>query len=241
MRNMLAQPWALSLRNVLRHNPIAQMIYQRWMARHPYEERFQHRLLHSVGPSTSVWDVGANVGFYTQQFLDRGARHVTAFEPAPEAVLELRRRFGLASACDGRVTIIPAGLSDTSGLVRFSADGASALNRIVDVGQTGRDDSVNNVKVAVLRADAMLKDYGIAVPNLVKIDVEGFELEVLRGFGELLGSPKLRSVFVEVHFRRLHERGLNTAPTEIVSLLTGHGFQVEWLDLSHACATRDRH
>ena len=78
MRSLLARRWAIRLRNNLRQNSLAQMIYQRWMAARTYEQRFGDRLLSSVGPSTYVWDIGANVGLYTQQILDRGARHVIA-------------------------------------------------------------------------------------------------------------------------------------------------------------------
>jgi FkbM family methyltransferase len=209
------------------------------MSSHAYEQRFREKLLASVNPATTVWDIGANVGLYTQEFLDHGAREVVAFEPAPEAVMELRRRFEASSAGAGRITIIPVGLSDTCGQVQFSADGSSTLNRIVEKKPvTACGQVVNTVEVSVLRADVAINTYGILAPNLVKIDVEGFELEVLRGFGELLDSPELRAIFVEVHFALLHERGLGSAPTEIVSLLTGHGFEVEWLDLSHACAMR---
>jgi len=238
MRNIIGQPWALRLRNNLRHSTLARSLYSRWMARHSYEDRFRQRLLASVDSTTTVWDIGANVGLYTQQFLDHGARHVIAFEPAPDAIRELRRRFGDAHAGASRLTIVPAGLSDHCGAVRFSADGSSALNRIVRASQSTCDSLVNTVDINVMRADAALNSCGIAVPNVVKIDVEGFELEVLRGFGALLDSAELHSIFVEVHFALLHERGLGSAPTEIVALLTRHGFRVEWLDLSHACALR---
>jgi hypothetical protein len=125
--------------------------------------------------------------------------------------------------------------------VQFSADRSSTLNRIIEKPGAPSAQLVKTVEVSVLRPDVAIRTYGVAVPNLVKVDVEGFELEVLRGFGELLDSPELRSIFVEVHFTLLHERGLGSAPTEIVSLLTRHGFKVEWLDLSHLCAVRSRH
>jgi len=237
--DVLGRPWALRLRNVLRQNSLARALYSRWMASHAYEERFRERLLGGVdGASTTVWDIGANVGLYTQQILERGAGHVVAFEPAPDAIQELRRRFEGATAASQRVTIVPVALSDTCATVHFSADGSSALNRIMDENTAPAHNGGNSVEVSVLRADVALKTYGIPAPNVVKIDVEGFELEVLRGFGELLSQPQLRLILIEVHFALLKERGFESAPTEIVALLARHGFKTEWLDLSHVCGTR---
>ncbi|NEQ84963.1 MAG: FkbM family methyltransferase [Moorea sp. SIO2I5] len=40
-------------------------------------------------------------------------------------------------------------------------------------------------------------------PNILKIDVEGFEIEVLKGMQTVLASSTLRAVFIEVHFKLL--------------------------------------
>ena len=233
-KHLLAQPWVIRLRNRARHNPLLRALYRRWMAKSDYEERFSHRLMSGVGTSTVVWDIGANVGLYTQQFLDRGALHVAAFEPAPDAVVALRARFGPSSLYAERVTIVPTALSDTVGTARFSANGTSVTNRLV----AGDADSAHAVETAVTRADRTAMEYRLPRPNLVKIDVEGFELEVLRGFGDMLGEAELRGIFVEVHFSQLHERGLDSAPTEIEALLAANGFVVEWADLSHVVGVR---
>jgi len=233
-RHLLAQPWVIWLRNRTRNNPLVRSVYRRWMASHDYEERFAERLMSSVGASMVVWDIGANIGLYTEQFLKRGALHVAAFEPAPEAVAALRARFGSSSTSAQRVTIVPAALSDSVGTARFAANGTSVTNRLV----SGEADRTHAVEIPVSRADRVATEYQLPRPNLVKIDVEGFELEVLRGFGEMLREPELQGIFVEVHFTQLHERVLDSAPTEIESLLVANGFAVEWVDLSHVVALR---
>jgi hypothetical protein len=48
-----------------------------------YEDKFAAALLRSVRPNDCVWDIGANVGFYTEQ-LSQLARFVVAFEPIAE-------------------------------------------------------------------------------------------------------------------------------------------------------------
>jgi hypothetical protein len=77
-----------------------------------------------------------------------------------------------------------------------------------------------------------------APPNVVKIDVEGFEAEVLRGFGALLERPSLRAVCVEVHFALLDTRSERNAPAEIERRLYAAGFRCRWADHSHLVAVR---
>jgi len=233
--NLLAHPWMIGLRNRTRHNPMVRMLYQRWMAAHDYEERFANRMLSAITESTVVWDVGANVGLYVSQLLERGARHVVAFEPAPEAVAALRARFGASLPYSQKVTIVPWALSDRGGKAHFAARGADVTNSLA-CRDTQRADVI---EIEVFRADEAAQILRLPCPNLVKIDVEGYELEVLRGFGSLLQQAELQRVFVEVHFSQLHERGLDSAPTDISTLLAKNGFYLEWLDLSHLCGVRD--
>jgi hypothetical protein len=72
----------------------------------------------------------------------------------------------------------------------------------------------------------------------VKIDVEGFELEVVRGMQDLLRASSCRHVFVEVHFLKLQERGLANAAKELCRVLGSLGFAVSWIDASHLHARR---
>lgn len=234
MRNALATPWMIAARNAVRHNSFARAVYRRWMASRDYEENFRAKLLDSLDADSVVWDVGANVGLYTREFLERGVRHVVAFEPSPDAIAALRERHGTDRS---RVTLVQAALSDRSGTIDFAATGASPTNRIA-VGPSSHSGGV--IKVAAMRADQARERLGLPMPNVVKIDVEGFELEVIEGFGDLLERAELRVLFTEVHFSLLHERGLDHAPAEIETLLGSHGFKVEWLDLSHFCALRQR-
>ena len=118
---MLASPLMVTWRNRVRLNPVARWIYQRWMASHDYEDRFGERLLAAVDDTAVVWDIGANVGLYTTQFLARGAPQVVCFEPAPEAVRTLETKF----AREPRVRICPVALADADGTAALVAAGAA--------------------------------------------------------------------------------------------------------------------
>jgi Methyltransferase FkbM domain len=102
-------------------------------------------------------------------------------------------------------------------------------------GLAQRSEQSRAIEVSVGRGDDFRSP---RPPCVVKIDVEGFELEVLHGMSGVLADPALRAIFVEVHFLELANRGLPNAPADIVSLLRAAGFVVRWLDPSHVGATR---
>lgn len=85
----------------------------------------------------------------------------------------------------------------------------------------------------------MLDSGEVLPPNVIKIDVEGFEYEVIEGLSAYLSSPTVKSIGIEVHFGILEERGLSQAPRWIERLLNGKGFVVTWADPSHIIATRN--
>jgi len=93
------------------------------------------------------------------------------------------------------------------------------------------------VPVAICRGDTMCNRLG-RIPNVIKMDVEGFEEEVLQGMGEILVSPLLRSILIEVHFMKLELRGRATAPIRIEKLLRKTGFATNWVDASHLVGKR---
>lgn len=234
--SLLAHPRVVAWRNRLRKNTMIRGLYKRWVAGHAYEERFASGLLDAVNAGTIVWDVGANVGLYTRRFLEREAQHVVCFEPAPDAVATLRRQFGAGTPFEGRVCVVPVALARSRGTLRFAADGASPTNHLIR-----SSDTAGTIEVQVRAGDDVLRDHRLPHPHVIKIDVEGFELDVLEGLsGAVLADPQLRAVFVEVHFALLNERGLDDAPARICRLLGERGFTVRWLDPSHIGAVRAR-
>ena len=74
------------------------------------------------------------------------------------------------------------------------------------------------------------------------LEISGFDeisgLEVISGMSEILKNKQLKAGCIEVHFRRLDERGVGHAPREIENRLKRAGFSVNWCDPSHIIATR---
>ncbi len=195
-----------------------------------YEERFDAALLGAIHRGDTVWDIGANVGLYTEKFAQRveSGGHVVAFEPSPRNAEALRKRFTDAS----HVTICPVALAEQTGTATFYVNGS--IDGTTDSLVERTADAVPH-EVEVHRGDEFLSRFP---PNVIKIDVEGFELEVLRGMHDVLASHGLRSVLIEVHFGILSDRGLPGAPAELTALLRKAGLATSWVDSSHLIGSR---
>jgi FkbM family methyltransferase len=139
-----------------------------------------------MGPGDLVFDVGANVGDRTAVFRELDAR-VVAVEPQPECVRRLRRRF----RNDPAVTVEAEALGREEGIVDMAVSSAShTLSSLSPewmdaVRESGRFSDVKwdgTQQVRVTTLDALIKRYG--KPSFCKIDVEGYELDVLLGLTE---------------------------------------------------------
>jgi len=196
-----------------------------------YETRYDSNFSSALRQGDCVWDVGANIGYYTKLFSDRVGElgQVFAFEPSP---VNFKR---LVSACAsiGNATLFPYGLGAEDGKFRFQqgADELGATSRIVETESEG-------MTVAIRSGTSLISSGEAPVPNAIKIDVEGFEYEVLEGLREYIQSPQLRLIGIEVHFHILKERGIPQIPQQIEVLLNSNGFSVSWSDSSHIIAIR---
>jgi len=161
----------------------------------------------TVRPGAVVFDVGANVGSYTLLFAiwAGAAGRVFAFEPAPDAREGLRQHLRLNGLTD-RVEIVKAAASSAPGTARFEVDGANGANAIALHRDTSSDRFID---VDTTTIDAFCECHGVW-PDVIKIDVEGAELDVLKGARGVLGRPGVQ-VFVEFHPRVWAARGITPA------------------------------
>jgi FkbM family methyltransferase len=189
--------------------PLVRLVEPRTTRRNRRDD-YALRLLLSftLRPDSCCVDVGSNDGAMLEDFLRLApdGRHV-AFEPLPHLAERLRLRF---PAADVRETA----LSDRSGRASFTfVRSRPAYSGFRERSYPG-DEELEQIEVQVERLDDVLPvDY---VPTLVKIDVEGAELEVLRGARETLRAHRPLVVFE-------HGKGAadhyGTRPSEVFSLL----------------------
>ena len=152
-------------------------------------------------------DVGANVGIYTLAAAHRvGAEgRVYAFEPHKPNALTLMRNVA-ASELSERVTVFGCALSDEPRVLTFhylslaSGSSGSQLGHRRVAGQSRDFAAAASEVLFATSVDRLIADQVIPVPTLVKIDVDGNELSILRGMRAMLcGSPRPRSVQVELN------------------------------------------
>jgi FkbM family methyltransferase len=129
-------------------------------------------------------DVGANVGHHTL-FLATRAASVIAFEPLPELADQIRAR--VAQNALGNVEVVQCGLGDRAGELPFfaSTDHNQGTGTFIE----GVDDRTSQM-LKVRPGDELLAERGDLEVVLVKIDVEGFEPDVLRGLRTTLGRER---------------------------------------------------
>lgn len=187
-------------------------------------------------PGTIYWDVGANLGHYAALLsIAVGSKgRVFAFEPEPRVRNQLHECIELNDGTN--VTVVPLGLSDKSGPHDFYANTNSAAGTHSLIAQ---NPDAEKITVELTTADDFLLA-GNPCPNVVKIDVEGAELSVLRGMSDTLRNPELKAVLCEVHFAVLESSGQREAPAEIARLLEQAGLSNQkWVDASHLLACRN--
>jgi len=130
----------------------------------------------------TVLDCGANVGLFSLFLKD--AERIVAVEPNPDVCARLRRNLD-ANGVDA--TVIESAVSDLDGTVKMDFGGPSVLSGI---GASGSD-----VRCASL--DALLEETGIGSVDLLKLDVEGHEIEALNGGAGALGGGRIRRIVAE--------------------------------------------
>lgn len=223
------------LRSFLRRFGITKIIVKYF---HPngYEKKFDNAMFGHIKPGDIVWDVGANVGYYTVRFADAvsDSGEVHGFEPIPDTFKILSNETNNHSNVS--LSCCALGLKDSSLLMSNDSKVGSSTNKIlVDDSETSTN---NSVKIKVRSADSLIENDELKIPNFIKIDVEGYENDVFRGMPKILKDSRLHTLAIEIHFALLEERGLKNAPSNIVSILKNNNFNVKWTDPSHILATR---
>jgi FkbM family methyltransferase len=138
-----------------------------------------------LNPGALCFDIGANVGDRSRVFLALGAR-VVAAEPQPDCIGALRR------LQHPRLTVEPVALGALAGTAELHIATATTISsmapewirRVRASGRFGEHEWSSTIQVEVTTLDALIARYGR--PALCKIDVEGYETEVIAGLSQPL-------------------------------------------------------
>lgn len=135
-----------------------------------------------------VYDLGANAGVYTLLSASRAtAGHVYSFEPLERNLDFLRRHIELNRFTN--CTVIPAAVHSSSGWAQFAEGPTPEMAALATDGA---------LRVKTVALDQLREAGTLPAPDLIKMDIEGNELEALRGATRLLESDR-PVIFVAAH------------------------------------------
>lgn len=163
-----------------------------WLGSYEYaKQRLFARMIHS---GDVVFDIGANVGFYTLLAASRVRVDgvVVAFEPLRQNTHFLRRHLRI-NRFDG-VRVIEAAVGKRNGTAHFQPHASSAMGRVSENG---------SLVVEQVSLDELCDVRAIPDPMLMKIDVEGAELNVLEGASRMLARAR-PAIFLATHGALVH-------------------------------------
>lgn len=145
-------------------------------------------VLHALREKDVFIDIGANIGTFTLLAAsERGVKTVAA-EPLPETFKHLQANIKLNDV-ESLVDAYNIGLGADSGLLKFT-NNRGAVNHVATEGE------MNTLDVQVLKYDDWIKEEGL---KIVKIDVEGFETEVIKGMQSSLIRNDILALLVETN------------------------------------------
>jgi len=176
-----------------------------------------------IRPGDVVLDVGTNVGETLLNFarLVGPNGRVYGFEPDERNFKNVPRNTGLNYFKNVRVFNL--GVSDRKETLKlFRVDPHNrGMNRILSETEAAEFDDFTTIEVNTL--DNVIAENALEKIDVMKIDIEGYEMHALRGAERLLSTQKPK-LFIEVGYTRLLKNG--TSPNEMVSFLHSFGYVV---------------
>jgi FkbM family methyltransferase len=171
-----------------------------------------------VKPNDLCLDVGANFGYYSCLFAHWGAQ-VYSFEPVP-ATFALNQETVQLNHLEASVRSLNCALGETPGSFRIFEfkELSHGHSSSCDL---GRPDAVAH-DCQVITLDGFCAEHGIDKIAFIKIDVEGFEYEVLKGGRVMLGKPDAPTLHFEVNGECMRHRKMD--PNQIIGFLRDCGY-----------------
>lgn len=181
-----------------------------WLGSYEYEKR---RLFErTIQPGSTVYDVGANVGFYTllASVLVGASGRVVAFEPVPRNLSLLHEHLRLNRV--ENVRVVEAAVAEREGRARFDLGPHASMGRLSEGG---------SLEISTVVLDPLVASAELPPPDVMKIDVEGAEGLVLRGAQSVL-TDRRPEIFLSTHGPEVHR--------ECTGLLLSLGYRLTPID-----------
>jgi FkbM family methyltransferase len=162
-------------------------------------------ILRTVPGTLSVLDVGANIGFFSQEVLHAAPNSIVhAFEPFPAAYDQLQNR---SQASDGRIVPHMNAMSDQTGTSLLFLNSEDVTNSLLPNADSAAEyqpsnysNPVGTLEVPLDTVDLFCKKESIPSIHLLKIDTQGADLKVLKGASGMIENDQICLILVEVLF-----------------------------------------
>ena len=193
-----------------------------------YEREFAGRVAAAIPKGGVSYDIGGWHGFFSGVMAANGARKVVVFEPLPTNIERIQRVMALNPGLP--IELMATALGEKSGEAELVIMPESSMAKLA-ASSFQRDQTVGErIVVPIVAIDELVASGKAPPPDLMKLDVEGAELMVLKGASRTLAAHGPR-IFAEVHSSALL--------VDVTAFLTGLGYQVDRIDSDPAAALRN--
>ncbi len=170
--------------------------------------------LHYLRPEDLFIDVGANIGTFTVLAAGAVGALCVSIEPIPQTYQRLLDNVNINDLND-RVLTINAGLGEKTSELKFTLD-RDSINHVV----TETETTCKTVDVKIVTLDSIVQD---RMPELIKIDVEGFETQVVGGGADTLGTKDgPNAILMEL---RGHGARYGFSEEDVHKKMLGYGYE----------------
>ena len=177
----------------------------------PFKEQ-----LKAVEKAEIIFDIGANVGNYAEKYSNFPDSNVFCFEPCKDTFDKLYNRLGYKT----NVTLTNSALGNKQEKKLLNIYPHSGLNSFLESnGVISKESQICPVDTV----DNFCKKRGIKQIDIMKIDVEGYEMQVLKGAKSMLGNNNIKLIYIEGHFN-LAYRKYTSSCYDIGKLLLSYDF-----------------
>jgi len=184
-----------------------------------YELEFSQLLAQAVKPGEAALDIGGWHGFFGGVMALAGASRVFIFEPMPANCAQIKKMISLNPNLP--LELVEAAVSDAEGMIDFVLMGESSMGKLANSSFQADNQTAQRIQVRTVALDELLTAGKINAPAMMKIDVEGAELQVLKGARQLLAAGR-PALFIEIHSRQLGR--------ECRDFLVALGYEIEVLE-----------
>jgi len=182
------------------------------------EDEAPHLLADLVQPGWTCLEIGANLGFYALIEAKAGAK-VYAIEPVPRCIDILGQNVELNGF--NNVSIHEVAIGNRNGTAKFNESAATNWGRMTEA--KARPQQGQEITVLEMKLDSFVAAEGIERIDLLRFDVEGYEVELIEGAQKTISEMLVGSwMFAEFHPRCFDDPVADLQPT--VENIISHGF-----------------